>query len=803
MEISLTNFKNVLETFTYSFEKGSLIHLVGPSGAGKSTILCAIEWCLFGKLNGVKPRSKRDLAPRVVIQTDKIKIDRNGNELTVLTSKKIELTSDAAQGYILTEFGDRDLWKSCSYLEQRSRNLLLEGSGEDKLKILRELVYGYGIGQENDPEYYLIKVQEQIKKITTQKKASQAVYDSYYKEVEKSLEKYEESQNRWESCEMDLLGLKKKLETLTKEFKDHSKFHNEQLHYRKSLEDLKRRKSKINIIDLSEDLYKEERKALLEQLDLISQAQENIVLYDKIAKLNPYKIDPEKYQSLKTKKASRDQIVKDLSTLGFKEPIDKKSIVKAFEDQVLIKELKSLKEIKDYIEETKEYNSKLESNIVIAKERLRVLKDKVVFEESRDILISIQGNLEKSIQSFKARKPLKCPSCREAIYITGNGDLTIYEKIDIDDIKGKLSEVKDKIELLDNISKQTVKVKELEKSKSTDPLPSFDLERYNFLISLDLNVSLKSIQIDPKNKEKVLLLLDKLDSPVDPQTLSCLENGESLSRLLGPRLERYINNPESFKPKSRTGSESEIKSQLKALDLKFSEWRKACSEREFIESEIKKVQKNISSDFDEGDLDQKESELEDLRLIEIDQIRYAEMQAKMAKLDESEAELNSSNKQLEVLDVIYEQIRKISIEPVEKVIESINYKLNEYLERMFTDIPIRVMLSLFRNSTGSKRDSFLKIAVNLQVYHGENSYPNVSSLSGGEADRVSLALTLTLAEIYGSQFLLLDECMASLDSDLRECCLSLVKASSLKQMTVIDVCHESCEGYHDSIVSVI
>ena len=42
--------------------------------------------------------------------------------------------------------------------------------------------------------------------------------------------------------------------------------------------------------------------------------------------------------------------------------------------------------------------------------------------------------------------------------------------------------------------------------------------------------------------------------------------------------------------------------------------------------------------------------------------------------------------------------------------------------------------------------------------------------------------------------------MSSLDQELKEECLTLIKSMSNKNITVIDVCHESVEGYHDIII---
>lgn len=178
------------------------------------------------------------------------------------------------------------------------------------------------------------------------------------------------------------------------------------------------------------------------------------------------------------------------------------------------------------------------------------------------------------------------------------------------------------------------------------------------------------------------------------------------------------------------------------------------------------------------------------------------MEERMNTLTLHETKLNDINSRLQRLETLFEMVKKISIEPIEILIETLNYHLNNYLDRMFNDNPIRVLLSLYKTSSGPKSSSFTKIAVNLQIYHGENSYPNINSLSGGESDRVSLALTLAMAKIVGTPLLFLDECMASLDSELREQCLSLIREIKCDERIVIDVCHETVEGFHDKIVKI-
>lgn len=809
--ISLTNFKSILETKTYSFEKGSVVHLVGPSGSGKTTVLCGFEWGLFGRLAGVKPRSRKDLVPRVQINTEEIKIDRNGNDLEVTTCKGIVLTSDAAQGHIYKIFGDRDLWKSCSYLEQRSRNILLEGSGEDKLKILRELVYGYGIGQENDPEFYLGKIQEQIKKVQTLKKSQQAVYDSFYDEFEKDIAAHDTTNNRWETCEYEISELKSAIEETSKEYKKIAKYHHDQIRSRTVVQDLKKRLKRLpDLQKIDESFFDEERSKIMAKIDNLKEIMRNQNLAIKVQKLFPFKLESKgpSLQNLKIQQSKRIENIDGFKKLGFtiKTSSDISDLRKRLELQAQAIDLESLSEVHTYIQELGEYKQGLLTDKSNIEKKIEQLLQELKDIPSKEELICLQGNLEKTIRNFKQRKPIRCPKCDVSVYFAGTGTLDLYEDIDIDSIKEQLEEAENHLKLRSRLDTLRKKLKEIENNiieHDEQQIPPFNEKRYIYLRSLDLppiDIKLK------KYKDKLEYLIESYVEDIDSHEISLLENGESLSKLLGDKLESYLQEPDMFKPREDTREiETSIRGlqhDLQDLSDQHSKNIKAKSEREFLELELEKASKNIDKDFDEGDLEVIETYLEDLRLIEIDYIRYEEMNSKMTKLKEYESQLASTNKKLESLETLYEKIKKLSIEPVEKTIESINYKLNEYLDKLFTEVPIKIVLSLFRQSTGSKRDSFLKIAVNMQVYHGENSYPNISALSGGEADRVSLALTLTFAEIFRSPILMLDECMASLDSDLRESCLSLIKNLSGSSTTVIDVCHESVEGYHDCIVSV-
>ena len=90
------------------------------------------------------------------------------------------------------------------------------------------------------------------------------------------------------------------------------------------------------------------------------------------------------------------------------------------------------------------------------------------------------------------------------------------------------------------------------------------------------------------------------------------------------------------------------------------------------------------------------------------------------------------------------------------------------------------------------------------IYHNGNIYDNITPLSGGERDRVSLAMTIALSIIHTSPIVLLDECMSALNSDLREDCIDSMRRFLIEQgqKTVINVEHAGIDGLYDCVIEV-
>tara|TARA_R110002072_G_scaffold45565_5_gene126841 strand:- start:25640 stop:28453 length:2814 start_codon:yes stop_codon:yes gene_type:complete len=135
---------------------------------------------------------------------------------------------------------------------------------------------------------------------------------------------------------------------------------------------------------------------------------------------------------------------------------------------------------------------------------------------------------------------------------------------------------------------------------------------------------------------------------------------------------------------------------------------------------------------------------------------------------------------------------------LESSIDELNRYLAEYLNRLFTHAPITVEIKTTRTLKNKK----ISQRFDLQIFYGESSYDSVRQLSGGEKDRLSLAMTMAMNKKYGGTLLFLDETLSSLDSELKGAVVGLLKDFSSANRTVITVSHEETEGLYDQVIRI-
>lgn len=148
-----------------------------------------------------------------------------------------------------------------------------------------------------------------------------------------------------------------------------------------------------------------------------------------------------------------------------------------------------------------------------------------------------------------------------------------------------------------------------------------------------------------------------------------------------------------------------------------------------------------------------------------------------------------------------ERLRSISIKArnnvLQKFVDTFNTIINEILSELFLD-PILAKISLEKQN---KSNDKIRSVINFSIKYKGCEFDSVNTLSGGERDRLSLALMIATSLLCGSKLILLDECLASLNEELRLVCIQTTN-KYLPGKTVINVCHSVTQGFHDAVVTL-
>jgi len=138
---------------------------------------------------------------------------------------------------------------------------------------------------------------------------------------------------------------------------------------------------------------------------------------------------------------------------------------------------------------------------------------------------------------------------------------------------------------------------------------------------------------------------------------------------------------------------------------------------------------------------------------------------------------------------------------LQTAVDRINVLLGKSLQKLFPDVPISVQINTTKELKTKGRGGVQKYSqrFDIKIFYRDSEYDGASQLSGGERDRVSLAITLAMSETFGSPILFLDETLSSLDSELKSEAVALLK-DMCKTKTCVVISHEETEGLYDNVL---
>jgi DNA repair exonuclease SbcCD ATPase subunit len=262
--------------------------------------------------------------------------------------------------------------------------------------------------------------------------------------------------------------------------------------------------------------------------------------------------------------------------------------------------------------------------------------------------------------------------------------------------------------------------------------------------------------------------------------------------------------------------------QYSKISIELSNLKSQIDNRDRVQKNIDQIQQQLQSIIIEAGISEKEQELiknisSGIEMYNLQTQRFNYQQKEIKTTDMYNQLMNVSNKitGIEKLNKLLNDGIHLSLMTT---IDNINNTLTSVLENVFTD-PIVIELSAFAQLKTKDR---IKPTINLKIQYKGLEYDQVNHMSGGEADRVSLCFSVALNKISNGRICLLDECLSSLDPEIKKAAIFTLKnqlsspdgfdASSTmdksnvpngtRSCPIIMIDHSCIEGYFDHVIDL-
>lgn len=229
-----------------------------------------------------------------------------------------------------------------------------------------------------------------------------------------------------------------------------------------------------------------------------------------------------------------------------------------------------------------------------------------------------------------------------------------------------------------------------------------------------------------------------------------------------------------------------------AIDSYQQECQRIQGKREVLEGQIKNLV--IPADC-QNDITQVQDYLRQYAIL-------LQRHQEAVKLEELSNQLKSKLQEVTDAQQVlahHHQLRDCIVETycqaLDEVVAIINDQMQERCMLLFDD-PMTVILALHKLQKSSK---LLKPAVNFSVAYKGGNFDGIKQLSGGEKDRISLAVTLALSRLTQCPFILLDESLTSLDANRRDAVVEMFKSHGIAVWLIM---HDAVEGMFDEVITV-
>jgi len=820
MELRLTNFR-CHENETIRFNMGVTL-IMGQSGAGKTTILEAIDYALYGKLHNVATSGQTKCEVDLILSAD-FKIHRlSGKDKVSLTYKNQDYEGTVAQGIINEMFGEYEVFSASSYMRQGDRCLLMTGSNAEKMSLIRAISF---------KDSNAAEVQATLKETLKKSQANVASLQVAVTSANAVLGSFDQQHPSVKSLSSDVASTDVNLLDA---------------HAKELVEEVQKIRNEMILIAQKEQKVKTLGDIKFEDVDLTT-IEADIQKIDEEIVENGKKI--EGVLALRAQKAAADQMIMNQKKLmeARKQLIEAR---KKREDEKKLKEeaIRKLQEEFDQLEaslktlglttineqtvaveiEKIQKNKQQEFGINMILARCKVtnieeLKAKSAdmarrIREAKGTLAGISSSVENLKWNEQQQKTLVCPKCNVGLRldVTGNGSQVTTSSHKLHVAEGFVAQIRT-VEI-PNATEEMLRSKEKE---------IIDIENEKDMLQKSLTevsqlgvsggnetVSVEKAKLDDAEKlvkcnkwrevaPRLIREKDELSKFVLGDEVNATDGtkeGEEKPATQFPSDQELNVQENSIKDKNRT-LENEKAAKRRLFDKK-SEKDKHMLLLSEAKNDLEKVlkDKNIEKSSDlQTTIDEKMKEnVETLQLKELC-LLYVRRKELAKKLEDAQKIVGVEDSKVQGLTQLYEISKRVEREVLENTVAAINNKMAEFLEVLFAVDPIKVKFSTTKDLKSKKAKS---MTCSLNIFYKNVQYKDPKQLSGGELDRVSLAMMLTLNALSDSMFILLDESLSSLNSALKVNVVELLRKVGSTDKTCLVIEHEGTEGVYDQVLSM-
>ncbi|SNW62917.1 DNA double-stranded break repair ATPase [Orpheovirus IHUMI-LCC2] len=781
MEIELYGFR-CHNHLIFRVHPGKITLLKGQTGIGKSTILLAVQWALYGKDRNVTNNQttgtkKMYVKLLLMIEGTPLLIYRQKNPgLIQIQYGNVIYEDKTAQDMIDNMFYDKDIWKSCCYIEQRCRNHFLNLSNAERMDLIYKLTFDAG----QDPMKYIEKIDSKVRDLSSKISSDKTVFEyekrAYMSRYEAFIPKINSvgiaaekllSIEYYNSLQQELGNIRTSVDGLRKLELDRSqllgqKTQLEYMHNQKVIE-LTRIPS-IDELDKRIESYirKQEQK---DYRDFIVH-EEIISKYPNIGSIDRNKNQTSYYDMIRSNNIAKEQNIVLDSNLE-----SKKMEMKSRRD-----EIRKKRDI---------FNGEIYKLTAMQKQYVDAcnLPEELRTKEGLDLEV---GKCRKKLEELNERvqiaklcsQTITCPKCNTRLLFS-TGQLKEYDgQVCTEDIHvlGKsISEYNNRLTYLMGSSGKIDIIRDFEKVK--DKIPEYQGQLQNLTNELT-------------TLEKEISLYDGLkyvEYAIEPKVLD----------------DYYMSRDGWRRWKEKKGDENgkEEGADQKDDTVPIDTLRSWKAKRSSLETEIVDISSKLNNIVIPESYQKQISELEGkgnillYTLSLIPEIKALEdKRYYLTKMvEDSKENENKLQRWYSLRNILIDSINA----SLEDIVESLNARLEEYCTMLFS-VPITVRVSLY---TITKTTNNVKPQISFHIHYKGAEFTSINDLSGGEGDRVSLALTLALFSFNKFPVLMMDESIFSLNEEVKEICIETLRHMVGDHRAVLNILHNDNNHLYDEVIS--